>query len=788
MSQQKRSDDVTATTVGAGSAPTPTSLTDAQSVLGQRYRIESLAGEGGMGQVFRAFDTTLKRRVAIKFLQVGDQYTDGSNIQHRLLSEAQAMAGLRHPNLCRVLEVGLEGSRPFMVMDWIDGIPLTAAWKDLSTTTRVPLFLKVVDAVAALHDSVLVHRDLKPANILVDRSGEPVIVDFGLAQSARAEDSSRWGGTPGYAAPEQFEVSPRTLPGPASDVFALGVILYELLTNRRPFVGDATEDVLRAVREADPVLPEMIAPETPPPLQRICLAALERDARRRYPAARDLSDDLRRYLRNETVSARPSILADRFVDELQRHIELADQWSRQGLITTTEQQSLRRVLTSLQRPESPWIVDARRLTGSQVSLYVGGWLVLVGMSVGLWRTWEVLPELVRACGAGLLTIVLIGLGLFLHSRRQRRVSVIYGITGALAIPIAVILLCKQTHILTGGSQLFEGKYPLGQGAAEVFAQVSGNGDVREVPPAGLYNMQMLTAAGIALATCLGLRRVTSSSAFTALGIIFVLATWIGGWLVGGGLRPPREAATWSSMGMWLFPLGALLLISGLVLSTREELTAARVGRHNQRRSDAWSILSGGVLVILASLSLIAYFTPERYIVPRVADSAVARNAAAFMMNGCMILVMCWLLGRTWSVARDRLGDFLRWLVPSHFLFSLYVLEHENVAQSWWLWLAMLVVTCVIFCSLSVWWQWKPFLLNALAYLSLTYWQAFNEIETHAPDSGAWKMAATGGLVGIGLTVMLIAWRAPGWIAGERMKRLLDSVRTSVGDSQSRPQT
>ncbi|HHN77736.1 MAG TPA: serine/threonine protein kinase, partial [Phycisphaerales bacterium] len=190
------------------SAPTPEQLmAEAAEAVGDRYMIESIAGQGGMGRVFAARDTRLGRRVAIKLLTVLDPNPGedpGLRAHDRLVSEARAMARLNHPNLCRVIEVSLVGRTPYMVMEWVEGVELTRFCKELDTRHRVTVLLRVIDAVAEMHRAGLVHGDLKPSNILVDGDEKPTIVDFGLA---RAEADPSWaevprGGTPGYTAPE----------------------------------------------------------------------------------------------------------------------------------------------------------------------------------------------------------------------------------------------------------------------------------------------------------------------------------------------------------------------------------------------------------------------------------------------------------------------------------------------------------------------------------------------------------------------------------------------------------
>jgi predicted Ser/Thr protein kinase len=755
----------------------PMTLEQAQEVVGERYRLERLAGEGGMGRVFVASDAVLSRRVAVKLLS--GNATGGDGQRDRLLEEARAMAGLSHPNICRVLEVVLAGGSPFIVMEWIDGIDLRQAWRDLSLPQRLSLYLKVVDAAGVGHAVGLVHRDLKPANILIDRRAEPVIVDFGLARADRRDHSGRTlcGGTPGYAAPEQFAQGSDV--GPAADVFALGVILYELLTNRPPFRGTTAEETLRAVRGSDPPLPESIAPDTPAALQSICLAALERDPARRYPTAGDLAEDLRRYLRSESVAASPSMLADRFVQQLQGQIENAAKWSRQGLITQTEHRSLIGVLRALMRPESHWIIDSRRLTASQVSLFLGGWLVVVAITIGMYHSWDVLAGVARVGVPWVVTAALLAAGLWLNHKGFRRIALGYFVTTSIVGPLALGLLFRNSGWLTGQDGL-------GMGTAELFARVrmvDGAWKALEAPVGGLFNAQLACASALWLAANLPLRRLTGSAAFSLLGAFSGIAAWGSLWLLWRGMEAPHDDVTWARAGLWALPLGAAMTTLGMHFNRAEESIAIELGVHRQRRADAWSFLLLGVLLIVGGLSVVAWFHPSWYELPRLfaegKHSHVGPRAFAFMMNGFLLAALAWVMERHWSLLRERLAVSLRWVIPSHFLGSIFVLEEDNFGEAWGLWLAILPVCAIAFCYLSVLKQWKPFVFNGMVYAALAYAQAFIEINNRFDSRPAWRISLTFGLLAAGLLIMVAAWRVPIWLASARTRRWFSGTTARI---------
>lgn len=247
-----------------------------------RYELLERIGSGGSATVWKARDPELDRLVAIKVLERGEV--------DRLKQEATAAARLRHPDIVAVHEVGPD----YLVMDFIDGSTLAATDRPLAE--RVRLLEIVARAIHHAHEAGVLHRDLKPTNILVDREGRPVITDFGLAKLLGADDLTRTGavvGTPGYMAPEQVRGKGQ---GPQTDVWALGVILHEMITGRRPFAGKTAVDVYDQIVRKEPAA-------VPGPLGAVVARALEKDPARRYPTAALFADELARHLRGEAVKA-----------------------------------------------------------------------------------------------------------------------------------------------------------------------------------------------------------------------------------------------------------------------------------------------------------------------------------------------------------------------------------------------------------------------------------------------------------------------------------------------------
>lgn len=299
------------------------------------YRIVGEAGHGGMGIVYRAerADGQFAKHVAIKLLP--PVYSSGELVS-RFLREREILARLEHPNVARLLDGGVApDGRPFLVMEYVDGVPLTTYVRErkLRVVERLNLFLSLCDAVEYAHRNFIVHRDLKPANILVDRDGRLKLLDFGLARildtAAPQADITQTAVpimTPAYASPEQIRGEPIAA---SSDVFSLGVVLYELLAGRRPFgmSGQTVGEVQRAVCESDPPPPSKAVPAEDgapkltigPDLDNVVLKAISKDASQRYPSVASLAQDIRWYLEGRPVSARPLGLGCRTLKFVRRN-------------------------------------------------------------------------------------------------------------------------------------------------------------------------------------------------------------------------------------------------------------------------------------------------------------------------------------------------------------------------------------------------------------------------------------------------------------------------------------
>jgi tetratricopeptide (TPR) repeat protein/predicted Ser/Thr protein kinase len=258
-----------------------------------RYELICEVGKGGSGTVYKAYDTTLHRIVAVKTIQ--SAIAEPAELVRRLVREAQTLAGLSHKNIVAVYDAGEIEGTPFLCMEFVEGQPLGGLLRrpGVSPRSLLPLFRKLAHALAYAHAQGIVHCDLKPGNILVDQDGEPRIIDFGLARALGRRRGKAPEGTPAYMAPEQVRGAAGA-GGPQVDVYSLGVCLYEALTGRRPFDGGTPQIIFDRILAKEFAPPRALRPEIPRDLERICLKAMDADPERRYAGAPALASDLDR--------------------------------------------------------------------------------------------------------------------------------------------------------------------------------------------------------------------------------------------------------------------------------------------------------------------------------------------------------------------------------------------------------------------------------------------------------------------------------------------------------------
>jgi len=294
--------------------------TDAPAMLGGRYQLVERLGQGGMATVYRARDLNLQRDVAIKILR--ESLISEPGFRDRFLQEARAAANLSHPNIVTVFDFGQDDGKLYLVMEYVPGTDLKTLIRRqgrLPVREAVDLMIKICSGIGYAHRAGLVHCDLKPHNILVTADHQAKITDFGIARALSAIDPHEhspvvWG-SPLYFAPEQASGGP---PSPASDVYSLGVMLFEMLTGETPFKAADASTLAEMHLSRNPPSPSSINPDVPPSLEEIVLKVLSKEPSNRYRTADQFGQILRRFATPLTESPESQPAAEDLHEERSR--------------------------------------------------------------------------------------------------------------------------------------------------------------------------------------------------------------------------------------------------------------------------------------------------------------------------------------------------------------------------------------------------------------------------------------------------------------------------------------
>lgn len=598
-------------------------------------------GSGGMGRVFLAMDDRLNRKVAVKVLAA--HFWPDRTLGERFMREAQAMARLSHPNVAAIYSLGAPNEPPHLVMEYIHGATLTKAARALRLPQRMELFRKVVLAVEFLHQQGLVHRDLKPANILVGGDLEPKVLDFGLALPLdSARQLTRPGellGTPDYFSPEQAQAEGAL--DARSDVFSLGVILYELLTGQTPFHGETPADQIRSLREQDPVLPRRVDAAIAGDLQNICLKALEKDPRDRYASAGEMAGDLQRFLANEPVLAVPTAYARLLTGKIEQHVRELAGWTQDHLLSELEFDSFRRQYERLVEREDAWIMQVRRLSFSQVTLYFGAWILVLGSALVVLFDYRRLAgtPAVMATAAAAAVIAFIGVRCWRDG--QRRLGVAYLLALCLLLPVVLMVAMGQYHILA-----------LPSPKREFFA--------RFVSFRKATNAQLWWSIFLSLPGYLWLRRFTGSFVFS-LVLAFMSSLLCLATLLRMGLLEWMESDP-GKIYLRFLPFALIFFLGGILIERRGFAADSRY------------FYFFAVAFTLAGFSGVAAFhEPYANWLKAVLPRTRGQVEYLFMINAAVYFALQHVCDRFPSSQMRWVAKTFRFVIPGHILTSLLLL-------------------------------------------------------------------------------------------------------------------
>jgi serine/threonine protein kinase len=524
----------------AGSAPSPPEEALPKRMSG--HKILSEIGSGGMGRVLLGVDEALGRRVAIKVLN--SRYLNNSLLRSRFMQEARAMARLSHPNIVRIYNLGQPEEIPHFVMEYVEGTSLTEAARALTLEQKVELMRKTVLAVEFLHQHQVVHRDLKPGNILVGPDLEPKVLDFGLAHQAHSDPSLTLAGeimgTPDYFSPEQSRADPSL--DARTDIFSLGVILYQLLTGALPFRADTLPDQMQKICTQDPVLPRHLNKHIPGDLQNVCLKALEKNPEDRYQTTREMADDLDRYLAGEPVQASPTSYSRIMAGKIESHLRDLEGWRQDRILSLYEYDAFRKLYDRLIDREDAWILEVRRLSLSQVTLYLGAWLLVVGALLVVLFRYDSMSNTAAVLLAGTTIVPTIWVGIRCWKQARLRTAIAYLLAFCLLLPVTVMIVMNRLDLASG--------FSMGKKSLEIIAQFS----MTQRPT----NAQLWWAICLSLPAYLWLRRFTRASVFSLVFAVMGALLPLISLLRAGAIEWfPDEARRFY---LWLIPLALLFFI------------------------------------------------------------------------------------------------------------------------------------------------------------------------------------------------------------------------------------
>lgn len=629
------------------------------------FRTIERIGGGGMGEVFKLQDLALGRIVAAKRLRPDARVPAACA---DTLREARYLALFDDPRYVRVYEYRADADPPFIVMEHVEGFELGAVGRSLEPRQRARVMKAACEAIHHAHGLGIQHRDLKPSNIMLDATLQPKILDFGLASA----DPGRGHlvGSPPYLAPEQLD--PAQPIDARTDVYALGVVLYELLCGAPPFAGQTDEELLDQIRRGTPRLPAEIDPDAPEPLQAVALKAIERDPALRYQSAQEMALDLGRYLDGRPVQARPSQYASALATRVAPHLQQIQEWLRLRLIHPHEANGLRLAYQAMEGREDEWILGGRVLSYSQIALYLGAFFLIAG-SLFYFGAYQ-FHHAIHGVGGpfSVLAVPFAGLNVTAYSlarRQHRAASVAFYLAGVALLPLFLLILLRETGAWNA---------PAGS-AGQLFAE-------------GVSNRQLQITIFAACVWAGWLARHTRTAAlstvFDVLLLLFTLAV-----LSDAGLRTWVEERQWDLLALHLAPLSLVYL--GLAAWRRED--AAWFAR---------PALVSAALVLVASLEMLALhgrafhylgFSLRAFQAAGVEDPSLLDTLAAMTVNGLAIYGLG-VASERWAPRVTRPTSLMLFSISPFAILEPagYLAETGQYARGWdWCYLALALVIALL---------------------------------------------------------------------------------------------
>ncbi|HET9370162.1 MAG TPA: serine/threonine-protein kinase [Vicinamibacterales bacterium] len=623
------------------------------------FRTIERLGQGGMGEVYKLEDLTLGRTVAAKVIR-----RDGGARLHAKLAdflrEARSLALFSDPHVVQVFEFREDAEPPVLLMEFVEGFELGRVGRSLEVRQRARIMRELSLALARAHELGIQHRDLKPSNIMLDSQLTPKILDFGLSGSDPAR--GHLVGTLSYIAPEQLD--PGQPIDARTDVYALGVILYELLTGIVPFGGASDADVVAAIHEGQPRLPVEIEPDVPEALQAIALKAMERRPADRYQSARELALDLDRYLEGRAVHAKPTLYATTLGAKVRPHLDQIGEWQRLNLIYPHEAERLRAAYRQLDAREDEWIVASRSLSYSQIALYLGAFFLFAGSLFYFWM------HRIEGAAAGLLRPVLVlglpfvGLNLagrWLYRREQQAVAVAFYLGGVSLLPLFLLIWFHETSLWVGPGD-----------SSQLFGDAVSN-----------RQLQVTVFIAVAWSSWLALRTRTGTLSVVSTVLLFLFAVAV---LADFGLRDVIAAGEYHRLALRLSPLVGVFGGAALVL---------------ERSGRAWFaeplyIAAGLVLVAVldfASLDGKLFhhlgISLQRLQPDDVSSPVLIDTLAALTVNGVLFYAIAAAIERHGTALMSPAAQVLFTIAPFSMLEPLAVLSETAEYQKGFDWIYLL---------------------------------------------------------------------------------------------------